>query len=151
MLVLLGPILGTILALGASVWDFNPAETFGYLYSLISKSVCDTDRPCCLMPRNPTKGARTDAATTALGGGGHRTEGHESGPWHTKPIVPAVVPLGLSVTVLQGCWAGGTWSAHGGWARGPGGCLANSDYPAGKQEGRKELHSFSRNSPIYFE
>lgn len=71
--------------------DFNPAETFGYLNSLISKSACDTDRPCYLMPRNPTKGARTDAATTALGGGGHRTEGHESGPWHKKSIVPAVV------------------------------------------------------------
>lgn len=64
-----------------------------------------------------------------------------------KPIVPTVVVLGLSAPVLQGCWASGMWSAHGGWARG----LANSDDPAGKQEGREDLHSFSRNSPIYFE
>lgn len=145
VLILPGPILGTVPALGASVRDFNPAETFGYLNLLISKSVCDTDRPCYLMPRNPTKGARTDAATTALGGGGHRTEGHESRPWHMKPIVPAVVVLGLSAPVLQGCWARGTWSAHGGWAHG----LANSNYLAGKQQGREELHSYSPGIPPF--
>lgn len=72
----MGPGSGTLLPLGASVWNFNPASTFGYLKSLRSKSVCDADSP--LVPRNPIKGARTDAATTALGGGGHRTEGHES-------------------------------------------------------------------------
>lgn len=92
------------------------------------------------MPRNPTKGARTDAATTALGGGGHRTEGHESGPWHTKPIVPAVVVLGLSAPVLQGCWARGMWvpTVDGHWALEA--ALPIVTTPSGKQEGREELH-----------
>lgn len=61
-----------------------------------------------------------------------------------KPIVPAAVVLGLSAPVLQGCWASGMWSAHGGWARG----LANSDDPAGKQEGRGDLHSFPGTPPF---
>lgn len=86
------------------MWNFNPATTFGYLKSLCSKSVCDANRP--LVPRNPTKGARTDAATTALGGGGHRTEGHESrdmahgaycvghgGPGHVSAHSPGLLVL----------------------------------------------------------
>ena len=61
----------TLLLLGAYVPNFSPAVTFGSLNSLHSKSVCETDRPLPRVPRNHTKEARTDAATTALGGGGH--------------------------------------------------------------------------------
>lgn len=95
------------------MWNFNPAATFGYLNSLHSKSVCDADRPPLLVPRNPTKGTRTDAATTALSGGGHRTEGHESwdvareadcpsygSPGHVSACCPGLLEL-------EACGSGG--------------------------------------------
>jgi hypothetical protein len=134
--------LGPLLPLGAYVQDLNPATTFGYLNSLISKRACDMDRPLSLVPRSPTKGARTDATTTALGGGGHQTEGHESRTWHSKPFVPAVAGLGTSAPVLPGCWARGMWSVDCGWACGPGGQHCQQMLYGTQEGGRKEPHWF---------
>lgn len=60
-----------------------------------------------LVPRSPTKGARTDAAITALGGEFHRTEGHGSwdmaqeaycpghgSPGHVRACSPGPPPFG---------------------------------------------------------
>lgn len=100
----MGPGWGPLLPLRASVQKCNPAATFGCLSSLHSKSMCDADRPLPLVPRNPTKGARTDAATTALGGGGHRTEGHESREMAHEGYCPGHAALGMWAPVLLGCY-----------------------------------------------
>ena len=67
--VLAGPGSGPVLPLRASVQNFSPAATLGHSHSLHSRSACGADRPPLLVPRSRTKGARTDAAITALGGG----------------------------------------------------------------------------------
>lgn len=67
--VLVGPGSGPVLPLGAHVQSVSPATTVGSLHLLPSRSACGADRPPLLVPRSPTKGARTDAAITALGGG----------------------------------------------------------------------------------
>lgn len=112
----MGPGSGTLLPLGTYVQNFNPAVTFGSLNSLHSKSMCDTDRPLPLVPRNHTKEARTDEATTALGGGGHRTEGHESRDMTHEAYCPGLGSPGHGSTCPSGLLpleACGVWTQGG--------------------------------------
>lgn len=97
-----------------------------------------------LVPRSPTKGARTDAAITALGGEFHRTEGHGSWDMAQEAYCPGHGSPGPRPRLFS--WAAtvwGMWSEDAGWACGLGGCPCQQR-PRGEREqagARHVLHA----------